>query len=366
MDSWHNGGTVPAKKSSMVALTTKDGTIINLAEANSIIRQDPINWLSNRNKGMPRLSTPDHRVKIARYGDVRAAMKISMNKWGENRNNSYLDHTAPINLGGELANKILGMLILDAEGQRSTKHKIAKGTNYSNSKERVTKEERRKINPEELMQVLMLKLQSQSQPNYDNTMVGNNRPRRTKSKMDVRGTAGQSKLNHHVIESMSLVNRTLGPKEAKDLRNRVNKSAADNGLYHAANNKSKVGKTKDSLNREGLDTRHIEETRTTKNYGGLKPMKNLDRQSPLDFELYKNSSSNTLLRSQGKTRSKHKTKNDNIDDIDMPEFGDAPARKINDSNYNGRCVQSDHGDIAVGESTGDIDIHETLNNMIGI
>jgi hypothetical protein len=195
--------------------------------------------------------------------------------------------------------------------------------------------------------------------------MGNNRSMQKRNAQDNRALSSQVKVNHYITEAMVQSNRTLGPKEAKDLRSKISQSAADNGLYKTASNESRKDKTNNSLVREGLDTRYIEEARTTKNYGGVKPMKNTNKHRDLDYELYKNTSTNTLLRSQGAIRAKHKTVNDNIDDIDMPEFSDAPTKRARDpKKYKGRGIQSDHGDIAVGESTGDIDIHETLAGMI--
>lgn len=365
MDSWHNGGAVPAKRSSTVALVTTDGTIINLTEASQRNRRDLVSALSDSGVGaMRRYTEPDHRIKISRYGETRPMFEIGSNKWNNNRYNSYLDHQTPIELQGQMVNRMLANLILDIQGQRDTKQVVAQGTSYGDSEVNQLRDGKRKINPDDIFKIIQIGMSSNTQimnPVIDG--VRDNRPAPNQV-LDVKAAQLSAKLNHEILHSMTQSNRKLGPKEAKDLRNKIKTSAADNGIYHELNARHSVSKAKERLARETLDTRHIEEERGIRNYSGIKPATDRKTHERTSFEKNNNHSLETQRRLHGLNRTKNRSTNDAVNDIDMDEFRDADARYVREADRGGRMIQSTRGDIHMGDSTSGVDIQQSLQQMI--
>lgn len=353
MDAWHNGGTVPKKKSSSVALVTKSGTVVNLSEATGLLRQDPVNVLSNRVKGVPRWTETDQRVKVSRYGQVRPVMDIGANKWNNNRSNSYLDHSIPVEINGERVNKLLGMLIVDLENQRSTKQELAKGVEYGESMEEYTRNAHRRLNPADIYKLVMIGMTGVSQAasaHQDLDAEGNPRMMMDKHKTNARFMLNQATINHEIAASMSQANRKLGPKESKDMRESIKLSAADNGIYTTNQNRGRVEKSANRLERSAIDERFIEEEKEVQSYSSLLPAKRRKTHEQSIFEAFGSDSKKNKNRFANQGKRKHQTTDDLVNDIDMEEFGDSPFRKSWDrKNYGGRSVQ-DAGDIKAGDS----------------
>lgn len=368
MDSWHNGGTVPTKKSSMLAMVTKDGTIVNLSEATGLLRQDPVNILSNRVKGIPRWTETDQRVKISRYGQVRPVMDIGANKWNNNRSNSYLDHSIPVEINGELVNKMLAMLIVDLEGQRSTKQQIAKGVDYNESNEDNIRSAKRKINPADIYKIMMIGMKSGSHAKSANEELDvEGSPHCSMNKLDtnLRFMLNQAILNHEIAASMVQSTRKQGPKESKDMREHIKNSAADNGIYVTNHNRGRIERSANRLHRETTDNRHIEEEKVVQSYGAVRAIAQRKTHENADFEDFGSDSRKNINKLANQGRRKHTTTHDTVDDIDMSEFGDAPFRKHwNKDNYQGRSIQGDFGDMAVGDSTASRSMRDNLYDLV--
>lgn len=365
MDSWHNGSAATRGERSNVALVTTDGTIINLAEATAKHRQDPVNLLSLRTPAMLRGSAPDHRVKTSKYGMTRPVMSMDYNKWNTNRNNSYLDHEIPVEINGQMVNKGLALMILDLEGQRATKQISAQGTNYDDSQVTMLREMQARIHPEDLYKMIMIGMTSgthapSAQQEY---FEGKRVSRSAVHQSDVREMLNHAEINHDIASSMVQSSRELGKKRSGDLREVVKTSAADYGLYQVSKNRpSQVTKMTSSLVREGLDTRSIEDQRETKTYGGIVPAKMYNAQDKVDQEKYGKQSKMTHLRKLNANKSKNRSVDDSINDVDMDEFALPEARKSKASGRDGRSLQAEHGDIDIKES--EENIHDMLYQMV--
>ncbi len=368
MDSWHNGSGARRGKKSHVAMITSDGTIVDLAEANSVQRTDPINLLSNRVPGIPRWTEPDHRVKTSKYGQVRPILDIGANKWNENRANSYLDHAAPVELNGQMINRMLANLILDVEGQRMAKQVAAQGADYSESEVTQIRDSKKHVHPDDVMKLLMLGMVSKTQLEsaHEQFYSGSARNRGKQQTLDVRNMLGQVKINHEQAASMIQGTRLLGPKEAKDVRDAVLESGVrETHNVELKNRAASEKRVKNTLVREGLDTRHIEEERGIKRYAGIKPATHRNPQDVLDWERFAKNSKTQSNVNRRKTAAKNKTVDDLENDVDMREFN-LPGRKKqqNPRSFGGRSIQSDYGDVHRAESLGKVDMKDVLSTMI--
>lgn len=368
MDSWHNGSAAVRGDRSHVAMITTDGTIINLAEATQALRQDPVNVLSNRTAAMLRHTAADHRVKTSKYGMLRPTMDIDYNTWNTNRYNSYLDHQIPIEINGQMINRSLAMMILDLEGQRTTKQIVTHGTNYDDSQVNLLREMRLRLNPEDLYKMIMLNMASTTQTKSANEefFEGKQVVRHAKFDGDIRQLLNAGEINHDVALSMAQSTRELGNRRTDDLRKFVRKSATDNGLYKENRNRlAGVRETKNTLVREGLDTRSIEDQKETKTYGGIKPSTVYNPQGVLDFEAFKKSSKISQHRKSHTRKMRGQSVNDTVDDADMSEFNLPGARHSRDSGtYGGRRTQADYGDILREDSEKAANLHDTLFSMV--
>lgn len=367
MDSWSTPSAAVRGPTSAVAMVTADGTIVNLAEATARQRRDPVNVLSNRYPLVNRHSEPDQRVKISKYGQIRPVMDIGANDWSTNRYNAYMDHQIPMQIDGQMVNRMLGHLILSISGQQATKQLVAQGADYSESEVNQLRRSRRQIDPDDLYKVMMIGGVSHSisaqQENFEETPVRLQGRMRT---FDLHKTRDLASLNHKILRSMEQVSRKLGPQKHKDLRDSIKQSAADYGLYteqtQRPTHKQKVDST---LNRESLDIRQIEEEKVVKQYGGLLPMTYRPR---LDtYEGYKTSSRETRARAHGRLTHGPQQIDDFEADQDITEFALPGRKKAVDPKKHrglGRSLQAEDGDIETGDSTGTFDIKDVLAEII--
>lgn len=370
-DGWCNGSANQRGEISSVAMVTSDGTIMNLADANSQLRADPVNVLSNRVPGLPRWTEPDHRVKVSKYGQVRPVQDIGANKWNENRSNAYLDHAIPVELNGQMVNRMLANLILDVEGQRSTKQAVAQGADYAESAVTQMRDARKKLNPDDIFKLISIGMTSKTQTSsaherFYNGTSKNNRHRQ--NTLDVRNMLGEVKVNHEMVSSMIQSNRMLGPQEQKDLRDSVISAGSHHRHHIEQNNRApSVKQTANTLVREGLDTRHVEESLGVKLYSGIKPTANRNPHEDIDYEKFAKNSRETNNTVRRDTAGKHKDVNDFENDVDMREFALPGRKKQVDASYGvfgGRSLQSDFGDMQRDESRSKFDIHDMLTEMV--
>ncbi len=368
MDSWHNGSAALRGNSSTVAMVTKDGTIINLAEATQKLREDPVNVLSNRTPAMLRLTDPDHRVKTSKYGVIRPMQSMNSNEWNTNRYNAYLDHKTPIEINGQMINRGLAMLILDLEGQRATKQMVAQGANYDDSQVTMVREMQKKINPEDLYKLIMIGMTSATQTKaaHQEFFEGKQIIRHAKFDGDVRQVLNAGEINHVIAASMTQINRELGSKKTSDLRDTVLKSAVDYGLYQEVGNRTAQGNVKNTLVRDGLDTRAIEDQKETKVYGGIKPSTRYNPHEVVDYEAFAKNSKETQKRLVNTRKMKNTTVSSTVNDADMQEFA-LPGRrqKPEAKEYSGRKMHVDYGDMLRKDSEdSEVNLHDTLYSMV--
>lgn len=364
-DAWHNGGTMQTTRSSVLPNVTTDGTILDLTDSSVRNRQDAVARLSNNTTGTPRYTTPDHRVKIARYGNIRPMQSMNAQNWNNNRSSAYMDHQIPVEINGQMVNRMLAALIIDIEGQRANKQSVAQGAQYGDSTVNQTHQARRHLNPEDVMKIAMIGMNSRTQTksahsHYDGMMMS--RAHANISDGDNRFVQNQTMVNIDMAKSMTQVNRRVTANDRKDMRESIAKSAAQKGVFYEAKNAraTRASRTTDIM-REGLDTRHIEDSKTVKNYSLVTPMKHRTTHENTDNENFGAHSLSNNTRTKN-YRAKNITTATHDYDIDMQEFRDADIRHTGPAEYMARTRPEDDGDF--GSSTGSIDMHVVLENMI--
>lgn len=355
MDNWHNGGiNVAVRKGNDLVKITSDGTIVNLAEASQANRSDAVNQLSNDPTTAFRHSMPDQRVKISRYGLVRTKQHWNDQNWENNRLSSFTDHANMAVIDGQLAPKMLAHLIVDLEGLRQNKQEVAKGAQYNDSL--VVQERQKKLSPDDIYKIIRLEgMNSQEEaPNvkYEGKMIHkyNNKP-----KNENRKAIQNIQINHEITKSMELATKKSNRSNIKDLRETIVKSAHDEGLYNESKSRrilKKENMKTENQNRHTNYSQFVEDTKTVKNYSGIKPSKNYNFQNTISYEEFALESRGVPYRkgANNEKRRKEKEEFENSQDTSLFEFGVYDkADKMARGKTLGRPIQND---MDYGDSEG--------------
>jgi hypothetical protein len=362
-DNFHNGSARQRGEVSSVVLTEHDGTIIDLSKANYKHRVDPVNLLSNRVPGIPRLTEPDHRVKISKYGNVRPIMDIGSNNWSENRNNSNLDHKPTTNISGELINKTVAAMILNVEAQQKNKKESALGTKFEDSNVMKNKQTKKSINPDDITKVILVGLNSQSQTKCANTEFFSNdvNNRELNYKSNVRNSMNNVKINHHMASSIVQATKTKNNKKENDLRESIIKSSIDHYNDVEGINRKNNNTVDNTLNNSSLNTHYIEDSKNVKIYSNIKPTTKLSNIENINFEQYKTTSYNNTNK-QRNNLAKNTSVSDFENDVTMEEFSLPGRKKQEEANYHRQ--QLEFGDMIQEDSNGKVDIKDMMLEIL--
>ena len=334
---------VPGFKTSSVALTTRDGTIINLTDATNRNRSDAVTRISNNIPGVMRLNTPDHRVKISKYGAIRAHKPMN-DAFEKNRAAVKLDNKT-VELNGQQVNRNLALLIMDIEGIRSNKQFVAQGASYGDSK---TMQQHnngiRPINPEDLYKLIEIGAVSITHAESAHEQLSGNiqRINAQMSKTDLRNAMNNSLQNIDVAHQMVQINKKLDPRKSNELRENIKQSANRDTLDITHKNINSTRQVKDTLKRAGIDVRVLEDSRQTKSYAHLKPIiqnKTHELTNVEQFGSYSRQAAPKIKKYE-RTHNAEMTEND----VDMSEFADVHLPTIFSREYKSRGYQSEIGD----------------------
>lgn len=365
MDGWSSGAGKQRKLEDNRAqgMVTLDGTITDLSEASVRNRQDATARLSADPTIAYRHSTPDHRVKIARYGLVKARQFMNENNWSNNRLSTFEDQSRLQVIDGQLVNKQLASFILDVTGQRDTKQAIAQGADYGDSYNNQLRN--RKISAGDLVKInMMIGQLGGTQTETANQQLDGKTVNRygQKKTHNNRNAMNNTQINHEIIESMKQATRDMKNKHRiEESREKITQSAADNGVYREASTSQRI-ETFDATKRETKINHFIEDGKTTMNYSGIKPSDNHQKMSNLAYENFGDLSRNTKQRRlyQGEIKNRSKDNNEYEQNQNKFEFGVYDkAFKTDAKDHIGRGIQfsMDKGDSDFGFEVGSADLH---------
>ena len=278
-DSWHNGGTVQrVKKGGDSGKTTQDGTLVDLAEASYSNRQDATTKLSNDPLMAYRHAVPDQRVKIARYGNNRISQSLKTQDWKNNRASAYVNQDIGQIVNNERVNSAIATAIINLEGIRDTKQAVFQGADYGDSAVLQTLQSL-KIPVDAINKMLRVSAESNADPanmQFENAYIKTDAIRVQKDRKD----HSKSDLNHYIAEIMTMVNRIGRDRTADDLREQIERSAADYGIYHEDGNRSRENKSDRRKQADkSEDERHIEGGKEVYNFGSIAPKKDKKMQN---------------------------------------------------------------------------------------
>jgi hypothetical protein len=326
-DARATAGTVPVARGSQVLLYEQSGVTLNIAEATARTRQDFTDRASNAIEGLLRWTTPDHRIKTSKYGDIRPMIDVNSVAWGASRA-ADLDHQRSAQFQDKIINRKLAHLITDIEGIQATRQVVAQGTDYGESRVRQNRNHR-KLDPDDLYKLIAISMQSGSAAEVfdpeSGRVDGATMRRGAPLISDQRVALSSAMVNVDMAESMRMVNKPGGrahtPEELSEIRETVVASACSAALPTGEQEARGAPVLSRRLHREAFDTRHIEESRTVKSYAGVTPVavnNLLSEINPLK------SQSMTLGNRRRNTTAKNITTESTVNDVNMDEFAVNP------------------------------------------
>jgi hypothetical protein len=300
-DSWHNGGIGQSGRPWGVTTDNfaTDGVIKDLVDAPQGNRRDAVSQLSSDPTIAFRESVPDHRFRIAHYGLVRANQDKNYQNWNNNRGSSFLDHANMAIINGEHVNRMLANLIVDLEGQRSTKQEVAQGAAFNDSA--VNQQANKKLHAADIYKIMriggIVSNSSSAHEAFDGKRITkyNNKPLNNNRKL-----AANVMVNHEVANSMQQATKQIAkttPEGLAGLRDSVEVTIIDGGIYREAGNRRINDKSLTSnQTRNIIQANHIEDQKETMNYSGIKPVLQRKIHDKSEYEVFGSHSYNTVDR----------------------------------------------------------------------
>jgi hypothetical protein len=274
-DSVQLGGAVNKINHSRIQQQTRDGTIIDLTEADSIQRKDPVAALSNSQIGVFGMSTPDHRVKISKYTNNRRIAPGDPSKWRDMQTNGR-SHDILVERDKQYLNRSLVHLIRNLENHRH----VALGSTSGAFREGLTNGQRRAQRITDnagITSLLNVALSSGSAPLSANAKLSDGTiNRRVVWKNNVRVTAAAADSTQVLADSMTTAIRAMKShktNKTRDLRDEVEAAAEQFSTSHKTMVRAGPGKpTVELLQRQSEDLREKKESLTVSNYSGVTPV----------------------------------------------------------------------------------------------
>lgn len=345
--NFHTGGTGQTRhnKVSSVAKVQHDGVIMDLAQAQARNRIDATSDLSRDLSTFNRHATPDHIFKISKYGQVKSHQ--GRKDWSKNRSSTFMDHKETVDIKGVMVNKMLAELFADLEKQREAQHEASRGAHYGLTKKSILR--KRKITPGDLYQIMQLAKQSQGATAHQQlNHLGRNTKKQYLSKN--RDVIMNAQINHKIIESMASANKKMRKKERIDVRDRIEQTAVDSGIYLQNKNTTSVKKSTNKLKRQAKHIQHIEDSHTTKNYMGIKPREQQNRKM-YKTETYKTNAKHSHVRRKQHFNKNVRSRQNHQDEQSFDNnFGTYNRADYEDKKHHmGRDYNQDFGDIDIAD-----------------
>lgn len=270
VDNWHNGGTkqVLSNPRDIYENTETSGMIKNLADVSVRNRTDPVNMLSNDPTIAFRHTTPDHRVKVARYDSVRGSSSKFNQDVRNNQHSTYLDQIVSNYPKGERVNRLLANTISDLEGQNLNKINANRMDKYGDSQN--AQQRLKKLSNNDLRSILEEgQISSDLTANAKNFNVSNaNRKTMSLGDVSIRDMFNVPEINVKIKNIITSVNQMSGPSQSSDLRTSIENTAKQTGIFQQNTTKKRQTDQK-NISRLSDANGTVFETKSIANYGAV-------------------------------------------------------------------------------------------------
>jgi predicted house-cleaning noncanonical NTP pyrophosphatase (MazG superfamily) len=182
--------------------------------------------------------TTDHMFSIADYSQVRSLGSVKDQNWYKNRGSSKMDHDVHVSWKDNNTSKALALKMIDIANQKNTTFKLADQIVAEESKQGANRSA--KITIDDMLQTQSLDVQDRTPE-----VLKNNYREGINQKMpeDRKYTI----LNPDFVESITSVNKNMRQQELADLRESVERSAEQNGIFIESKNSALIDKRDNSI-----------------------------------------------------------------------------------------------------------------------
>lgn len=285
-DNFHNGGMAPG-----YAISTKE----KLVEGQEI--KDPVQD-PNRNKidattvlsnktmiGWRR--TTDHVFKVAKYGRKNIGKSFTDTDWYKNRANSSIDHDILVSWQDNNMSKTTALKMMDLAKQKFDAHYTGlHGINWGKIRE--SQSTKHKLTPADMSGMAKRPTKETQGPTAHDTLKGDMAPTSgEKLLLHDAPTISKTNINTTIFEKMGQATKKTVKHKKDDLRNAIEKTAKQEGLFMEENNKKKKKKSFDpSILWDSITVFRKGDEKAVANYKTIKKTKghNLDRIVKHQFE----------------------------------------------------------------------------------
>lgn len=333
--NWSNGVGLQQRTGADIKLVTGSGVTLNITDAESR-SSDYVTRLSNKLSSEHRHTTPDHRVLIGRYDVNRPAPDLRVKDYRPENTSASQAVVDPID--GHLQR--FAAAVHDAEAARAAQTAASGGAQYEESvRAQTRKAQRVKEAGAELVRAHVIG--SSAMQEYG--ALGANRLLGPQIATQSRATS----MNHEIAAAMIAANRTPLSQRQHDLRDSIAQSAADNGLYHVAMQRSRV-ESFDPTARNSVQGHHaVDTTLATKNYSMARGVPVGTNTGIVDFDMGVGTSEAQKVR--GRVMKYGSLQGNVQQDVNMSEFATAKRRQGMAASRNRGDELLDYGDIAKRE-----------------
>jgi hypothetical protein len=320
--------------------------VLDLADSCVRNRSDAVTRVSNDPRVAYRHMTPDHRVKSSHFAKMRAPRTKYSD--GSSRYLAAQDHKM-VYFDGKLIRRQLADVIMDLEGQNEQRMLSAQGARYSDSHAVGTR--RTRLSTGDLTKLAMMNRDTQPKAQDFSLLIP-----RTKATKAKGSSVDNFDISQPVAASMASAARKVNLSAPGDLRQEIEMSMADYGLYFEASARKKRRTAGSDLQqREMKSYSHSkEEGKAAQQYAGIAKIKPKASVDDFENDAKLGSSSNTIERQALHKQRSNQPHSDFARDI--REFGEQrdPAQVMSATEIRARGrvqaadMDMDFGDEHVG------------------
>jgi hypothetical protein len=320
---WHNGGATQALLTAPHAVdsTVRDSEVSTVSNFTLENRTGKTNTLSNDTSIGWRKSV-DHRFKVAHYGQQRGALNISEQDFYKNRGSTKYDQEVTYLLIEESpVPRPTAEMIIDLSAKRLMEIEGASHVKLGISKK--SKVMKRKLAQHDMIRA-QAKFINPSQKDAAHTKLDGMQGNKPGEKFQGDDTLQRyTVVKPKIVEKISLINKLMASRERDDLRNEIEQTAKDGGIYIKGSNASRVrSETLDPANGKYnvlYDFKRGSE-KTVHVYGKGKTQKKGTDASRVSFEDFASESFESEQRRRNLDPTKLQQKTDHVYDTEIPDF----------------------------------------------
>lgn len=183
--------------------------------------------------------TTDHKFQVSQYGKQNVGKSFTDENWYKNRANAHIDHDIVVSWQDTTMPKSMALLMMDLSKKKTTSHNIglnnidwSESMNGQNAKQKLTPAD---------MAGMAARPTSESQSETAHAALNGDVTNKSGERLLIKDTTimGKTNINTTIYESMPGVNKTMTQTQKDDLRNAIQQTATDSGLYQEETNKKK-------------------------------------------------------------------------------------------------------------------------------